>query len=57
MEQENKKSAKTKKISDTSNKILSLIIFNLIADSRLSNPFNIEELINILFDISLTPQN
>ncbi len=37
-------------------KIISMIIFNLIVDSRLENPFNIEGLINLLFSDSLTPQ-
>ncbi len=36
--------------------LLSLIIFNLVADSRLSYKFNIEDLINILTSKSLTPQ-
>jgi len=33
--------------------ILSLIIFNLIADSRLKNPFNVEQLVELLFSPSL----
>ncbi len=35
------------------NIVLSLIIFNLIADSRLKNPFNVEELVKVLFSNSL----
>lgn len=38
-----------------SQSILSLIIFNLIADSRLANPFNIEQLLEVLMQPSLTP--
>ena len=33
--------------------ILSLMIFNLIADSRLPNPFNIEQLLGLLTSDSL----
>lgn len=44
------------KSESSKNTILSLIIFNLIADSRLENPFNIEQLISILISPSLTPQ-
>jgi hypothetical protein len=33
--------------------ILSLIIFNLVADTRLPNPFNIEQLIALLTSESL----
>lgn len=51
---EEPKSKKTKQ--PAKNSILSLMIFNLIADNRLTNPFNLEELINILCDSSLTPQ-
>lgn len=36
--------------------ILSQIIFNLIADCRLPNPFSLEDLIDLLFKPSLTPQ-
>ncbi len=36
--------------------ILSKIIFNLIADSRLANPFTLEQLIDLLLQKSLTPQ-
>ncbi len=36
--------------------ILSMMIFNLIADNRLPNPFNIEQLLEILMESSLTPQ-
>ena len=43
-------------VDQKSDIILSLIIFNLIADSRLKNPFNIEELIKLLTTPSLTPQ-
>ena len=35
------------------NIVLSLIIFNLIADSRLKNPFNVEELVSLLASPSL----
>lgn len=37
--------------------VLSLMIFNLIADSRLANPFNIEELIELLLQDSLISQD
>lgn len=37
--------------------ILSLMIFNLIADSRLTNPFKLEELIELLISDSLTAQD
>lgn len=43
-------SDKTKKI------ILSQILFNLIADSRLAPSFNLEDVINLLLQTSLTPQ-
>jgi valyl-tRNA synthetase len=36
--------------------ILSKIVFNLLADSRLANPFTLEQLIDILLQNSLTPQ-
>lgn len=36
--------------------ILAKIIFNLIADSRLQNPFTLEQLIDVLLQPSLTPQ-
>lgn len=36
-------------------KVLSQMIFNLIADSRLSNPFTLEQLIDVLMQPSLTP--
>ena len=36
--------------------ILSLMIFNLIADSRLPNPFKLEEFIELLISDSLTVQ-
>lgn len=39
------------------NKILSIIIFNLIADSHLKETFSLQELINVLLSNSLTPQN
>lgn len=32
-----------------------LIVFNLIADGRLSNPFSIEQLIDILLESCVTP--
>lgn len=35
--------------------ILSMIIFNLISDLKLKKHFNIEELINVLFDDSILP--
>lgn len=38
-------------------KLLSMVIFNLIADSRLPNPFNVEELIETLLQPSLTPND
>ncbi len=37
-----------------SNSVLSLMIFNLIADNRLPNPFNIEQLLELLMQTSLT---
>jgi valyl-tRNA synthetase len=37
--------------------LLSLILFNLIADSRLPHSFNIEQLIGLLYTPSLTPQH
>ena len=37
--------------------ILVLIIFNLIADGRLPNPFGIEQLIDILLEPCVTPVN
>ncbi len=37
--------------------ILSRIIFNLIADSRLANPFNLEQLIEVLLSPSLVNQH
>lgn len=43
-------------INDDKKKILSMIIFNLIADTKLKNPFNIEDLINILFEDSIVPR-
>ena len=45
-------------LTDTKDKntLLSRIVFNLIADSRLVNPFNIEQLIEILIWPSLVPQ-
>jgi len=36
--------------------ILSKMVFNLISDSRLANPFTLEELIDLLLEKSLTPQ-
>ena len=39
--------------SDKWNVFLDMIIFNLIADSRLANPFNIEQLVDILYEDSL----
>ncbi len=36
--------------------ILTLIIFNLVADGRLENPFEIWELIDLLLQVSLVPQ-
>lgn len=39
-----------------SHTILGLIIFNLITDSRLTNPFTVEQLLELLFSASLTPQ-
>jgi len=36
--------------------ILSKIVFNLLADSRLQNPFTLEQLIDVLLQKSLTPQ-
>ena len=36
--------------------ILPMIVFNLISDSRLENPFNVESLVKILTTKSLTPQ-
>jgi valyl-tRNA synthetase len=50
-----------KKISEDKNLskknlILTLIIFNLISDSRLKSSFSLEELIKILTTPSLTPQ-
>ncbi len=38
-------------------RILSMMIFNLIADERLPNPFNIEELVNVLFEDTLEKTN
>ncbi len=38
------------------NAILTMIIFNLIADSRLKPTFSLEQLIDLLFSSSLTPQ-
>jgi len=35
--------------------ILPMMIFNLVADSRLPNPFNVEELIEVFLQPSLTP--
>ncbi len=35
--------------------VLSLIVFNLIADNRLPNPFNIDQLLELLMQNSLTP--
>lgn len=35
--------------------VLSMMIFNLVADSRLPNPFNVEELIEVFLQPSLTP--
>lgn len=37
--------------------VLSMIVFNLIADTRLSNPFSLEDLVDILTTGSLTPQH
>lgn len=37
--------------------MLSHMIFNLIADSRLPNPFNIEQLLSLLNSDSLLPQD
>ncbi len=48
-QQELKKSSKGK------NLVLSLMIFNLIADSRLPNPFNIESFVDLIFADSITP--
>ncbi len=42
---------------DKRNQILSMIIFNLIADNKISNPFNLEDLINILYEKSLVPSD
>lgn len=42
-----------KNLKDT---LLSRIIFNVVADSRLSNPFSIEQCIEVLFSPSLVPQ-
>lgn len=36
--------------------LLPLMIFNLIADSRLPNPFSLEDLLGVLLEESLTPQ-
>ncbi|MEF2175978.1 MAG: valine--tRNA ligase [Candidatus Absconditabacteria bacterium] len=36
--------------------ILSMIIFNLIADSRLHGVFSLDQLLNILFNTSMNPQ-
>lgn len=36
---------------------MALILFNLIADGRLSNPFSIEQLIDILLESCVTPTN
>ena len=41
--------------TDHPHKIISQIIFNLIADSRLTNPFTPEQLIDVLMQPSLTP--
>ena len=35
--------------------ILSKIVFNLLADSRLQNPFTLEQLIDVMLQKSLTP--
>ncbi len=43
-----------RKTSKKKYSILSMIIFNLISDSRLSNPFSLEELLRVLFEPSLT---
>jgi hypothetical protein len=42
--------------TDDPSSILSKIVFNLVADSRLPNPFTLEQLIDILLQQSLTPQ-
>lgn len=42
-----------KKLKDT---LLPRIIFNIISDSRLTNPFSIEQCIEVLFSPSLVPQ-
>jgi len=42
--------------NEKGNKILTMIIFNLIADSRLKPHFSLEQLLDLLFSDSLTPQ-
>ena len=41
---------------ENKNKVLSMIIFNLIADSRIKPKFSLESLLDVLFSDSLTPQ-
>lgn len=48
--------ATLKKHSDKQHILLTMIAFNLIADSRLHNPFDVEEFFALLNEESLTPQ-